>query len=179
MHTFIALLRGINVNGQKIVSMEKLRTLLEDLSLTGVTTYIQSGNVVFQAGPTKSYLLEKKIKSAIEDAFGFSVPVIVKTKGEWKEMREGNPFLKRESIDESKLHVTFFSDMPASSVVDEIVAGEYDGDECVFFGKVAYLFCPNGYGKTKLNNTFFEKKTKLIATTRNWKTVSKLWELSV
>jgi polyphosphate kinase len=61
---------------------------------------------------------------------------------------------------------------------DEIMAGEYGEDECVFSGKVAYLYCPGGYGKTKLSNTFFEKKTKLIATTRNWKTVLKLLELA-
>lgn len=178
MHTYIALLRGINVNGQKMMSMEKLRTLLEDLGFTGVTTYIQSGNAVFQAGKSPHFVLEKKIQASILDVFGFSVPVMVKTTNEWSEVVKKNPFSKREHIDESKLHTTFLSDMPNQSVVDEILAGEYGEDECIFSGKTVYLFCPNGYGKTKLANTFFEKKTSLIATTRNWKTILKLLELA-
>ncbi len=179
MHTYIALLRGINVNGQKMMSMEKLRALLEDLGCTGVTTYIQSGNTVFQSGKVPHFTLEKKIKAAILDIFGFSVSVMVKTANEWSEAVKKNPFLGRVDIDESKLHVTFLSDTPNQAIVDEILAGEYSSDECIFSGKVVYLYCPGGYGKTKLSNAFFEKKTKLIATTRNWKTVSKLLELSV
>ncbi|MFZ1720443.1 MAG: DUF1697 domain-containing protein [Candidatus Moraniibacteriota bacterium] len=179
MHTYIALLRGINVNGQKLISMEKLRSLLEDLGLTGVTTYIQSGNVVFQAGKVPPFVLEKRIQTAIRDVFGFSVPVMVKTRAEWQEIISGNPFVGRKDIDESFLHVTLLSDTPNQGVMDEIMAGEYGVDECILSGKVAYLYCPNGYGKTKLSNSFFEKQTKLIATTRNWKTVSKLLDLSV
>ena len=178
MHTYIALLRGINVNGQKMMSMEKLRTLLEDLGFTGVTTYIQSGNAIFQAGKVPHFTLEKKIQASILDVFGFSVPVMVKTKEEWKEIVGKNPFLGRGNIDESKLHVTFLSDVLNQSVIDEILAGEYGNDKCIFSGKTVYLFCPNGYGKTKLSNTFFEKKTSLIATTRNWKTILKLLELA-
>ena len=177
MYTSIVLLHGINVNGQKIVPMEKLRALCEDLGLTGVTTYIQSGNVVCQCAKVPPYVLEKKIRAAIRDTFGFSVPVIVKTKEEWGEIISENPFVGKRGIDESLLHVTVLSDTPSRSAVDEIMAGEYGGDECIFSGKVAYLYCPNGYGKTRLSNTFFEKKTGLIATTRNWKTVLRLREL--
>jgi len=102
----------------------------------------------------------------------------VKTRDEWDEVVKKNPFLQRKDIDELKLHATFLSDTPNQSVVDEIMAGEYGDDECVFSGKTAYLYCPHGYGKTKLSNIFFEKKTSLIATTRNWKTILKLPELS-
>jgi uncharacterized protein (DUF1697 family) len=177
MYTSIALLRGINVNGQKMMSMEKLRALCEDLGLTGVMTYIQSGNIVFQHAKVPSYLLEKKMQAAIQDAFGFSVPVLVRTKEEWEEIISGNPFARKKGIDENFLHVTLLSDTPNQSVMDEILVGEYGDDECLFSGKTVYLFCPNGYGKTKLSNAFFEKKTALIATTRNWKTVLKLREL--
>lgn len=179
MHTSIALLRGINVNGQKMISMEKLRILLTDLGLTGVTTYIQSGNVVFQSGREAHFVLEKKIKSAIQDIFGFSVPVMVKTKEEWEEIISRNPFVGKKDIDASKLHVTFLSDTPNQVVVEEILGMKYGDDQCFFSGKEIYLFCPNGYGKTKFSNSFFEKQTKLIATTRNWQTVLKLLELSI
>ncbi len=178
MYTYIALLRGINVNGQKMMSMEKLHVLFEDIGLTGVVTYIQSGNVVFQSGKVLHFVLEKKIKVAIQDIFGFSVPVMVKTKEEWEEIISRNPFVEKKGIDESFLHVTLLSDTPNQLVADEIMAGEYGGDECILSGKVAYLYCPGGYGKTKLSNSFFEKKTALIATTRNWKTVLKLRELA-
>ncbi len=178
MHTYIALLRGINVNGQKMIPMEKLRSLFEDLGLTGVVTYIQSGNVVFQSALAKHFILEKKIQTAIRDAFGFSVPVLVKTREEWQEIISANPFVGKKDIDESFLHVTLLSDTPNQSVIDEIMAGEYGGDESIFSGKVVYLYCPGGYGKTKLSNAFFEKKTKLIATTRSWRTVLKLLELA-
>ena len=178
MYTYIALLRGINVNGQKIVPMEKLRALCEDLGLTGVTTYIQSGNIVFQHAKVPAYLLEKKMKAAIQDASGFSVPVMVRTREEWEGIVSGNPFVGKRGVDESFLHVTVLSDAPSRSVIDEIMAGEYGEDECSISGKCVYLSCPGGYGKTKLSNTFFEKKTGLTATTRNWRTVLKLRELA-
>ena len=107
MHTYIALLRGINVNGQKMMSMEKLRTLLEDLGFTGVTTYIQSGNAVFQAGKSPHFVLEKKIQASILDVFGFSVPVMVKTTNEWSEVVKKNPF-RNESILMSRSFIPLF-----------------------------------------------------------------------
>ena len=92
-------------------------------------------------------------------------------------IRNENPFIKTEAIDETKLHVTFLTQVPEKSNVDKIDVGKYAPDEFFVDGKVIYLICPGGYGNTKLTNNFFESKLKMTATTRNWNTVNKLVEM--
>jgi uncharacterized protein (DUF1697 family) len=179
MHTYIAILRGINVAG-KMIKMEALRKALSELGLKNINTYIQSGNIVFQTGKTDFQKLEEKISAKIKEAFTYDVPVIVTDKKELKQLLENNPFLNHgRKEDESKLHVTFFSDVPDKSAADKVAEGDYGrGDELVFSGRAVYLFCPVDYGHTKLSNSFLEKKIKLTATTRNWKTVNELYRMA-
>ncbi len=174
MQTYISILRGINVSGHKTNKMEALRKMYEDLNFKNVRTYIQSGNVVFEDKKTKSPELEKKISKKIVEAFGFEVPVIVKESEEWQTVLKNNPFLKKRKEDITKLHVTFLSQEPEQAIIEKIKEGNYAADEFIILGKCIYLFCPNGYGNTKLNNTFFENKLKVSATTRNWKTTNEL-----
>ena len=105
--------------------------------------------------------------------YKFEVPVIIRNRAELLKILETNPFLRRnENID--KLHVTFLDDEPDSDLVDKVKETESGSDEFEVIRKEVFLFCPDGYGRTKLNNTFFEKKFNTKATTRNWKTVVKL-----
>lgn len=174
MQTYIAILRGINVSGHKMIKMEALRNLLEDLKFKNIKTYIQSGNIVFQDKLTNVGTLEKKIVKKITDTFNFEVPVMVKEENELMEVLNNNPFLTKRKEDITKLHVTFLSEIPEKEAVEKIKEGLYASDEFIIKEKTVYLFCPNGYGNTKLNNTFFENKLKVTATTRNWKTVTEL-----
>lgn len=173
MPVYLAILRGINVSGHKMVKMDKLLASFKDLKFSDVSTYIQSGNVVFQCKATDPKELEEKIARKIEQDFAFEVPVIVKEKSELIYISKNNPFIKRKA-EVTFLHVTFLSDVPEKASIEKIVQGKYGKDEFIISGKAIYLFCPGGYGNTKLSNRFFENTLKVVATTRNWKTVNEL-----
>ncbi|HTA60973.1 MAG TPA: DUF1697 domain-containing protein [Bacteroidia bacterium] len=174
MQTYIAILRGINVSGHKLIKMDALRKLFDSMGFKNTKTYIQSGNVVFQGKQAKTQDLEKKIASSILKEFSFEVPVLVKDANELEVVLKNNPFINKRKEDVTKLHVTFLSAEPEKANIDKIKEGNYAADEFIITGKTVYLFCPNGYGNTKLSNTFFENKLKVTATTRNWKTINEL-----
>ena len=178
MPTYIAILRGINVNGKNLLKMEDLRLLFETLDYKAVKSYIQSGNVVFENKTSKCKDLERKISAQIRETFGFDVPVLVKEAFELREVYKQNPFLNKRKEDSLKLHVTFLSDLPKPEALEAIKTGNYGADEFIVIDKNIYLFCPDGYGNTKLSNTFFETKLKVKATTRNWNTITKLVAMS-
>lgn len=179
METFISILRGINVSGHKKVEMAALKALYEELGFEVVTTYIQSGNVIFKSRKNVS---ENEQITAIERAilakYGFEVPVIVRSLEEMKQVVLNNPFVKENDIDVEKLHVTFLAAIPEGVKTDAIKNLDYSPDKFIIDGKEIFLYCPGGYGITKLSNNFFENKLKVTATTRIWKTVNKLIELA-
>lgn len=178
METYISILRGINVSGKNIIKMEQLRELFIALKFQHVQTYIQSGNVIFQTKETTQALLSKKIAEAIEKQFGFKIPVLTLTIDELKSAIIDNPFLIKENKDNAFLHVTFLADLPAKQLLTVIEKEKYLPDEIQILNKCVYLYCPNGYGKTKLHNTFIENKLKVSATTRNWKTCQELIKIA-
>ena len=108
MKTYIAMLRGINVNGH-IVKMEQLRACFTSLGFRNVKTYVQSGNVIFEANKNSGSGLCEKIEKCILREFGFPVPVVLKTTKELELVVRDNPFPKEPGLDPSKLHVTFLS----------------------------------------------------------------------
>ena len=175
MTTYISMLRGINVSGQKKIAMAELKKLYESLGFKNVQTYIQSGNVIFEYSDANLSKLISKIEKKIKEYFGFDVLVLIRTKDEFQKLIENTPFSKK---DNNKLHVTFLSSIPTDSPIEEINKVKYKSEEFFISGKEIYLFCPNGYGKSKLSNNFFERKLKLSATTRNWKTITKLLEIT-
>ena len=176
VNTYISLLRGINVSGQKKIRMEELKELYESLGYSSVTTYIQSGNVVFDACGRG---LDGQIEASIKNHFGYSVPVLVRGKEEFRTILDNNPFINDRNEDISSLHVVFLSQQPDPAVLEKLAQVESGADEYYVKGSEIYLYCPNGYGRTKLSNTVIEKKLQLKATTRNWKTVNKLYEIAL
>src|SRR6266849_806052 len=173
--TYVALLRGINLSGHKIVKMVQLRKTLEELGFDDVKTYIQSGNVVFKAPTQTPENLAKRIEEKVLRHFGFPVTVVVKTAGEIGEVIRNNPLLKGKGIDRSKLHVTFWSCSPDTGALKTLDAVPAAPDQFRCCGRAVYLHCPNGYHASQLTNNVLEKMLKVGATTRNWKTANKLW----
>jgi len=172
MKTYISLLRGINVSGQKKVNMIQLQNLYQSLGFQNIKTYIQSGNVIFQSSPPpSSQLLQQKIKQQ----FGFEVPVILRSIEDWENIIKHNPFTKE---DLTKVHIVFLSETAQKYSKDELEKAKNPSEEFFIHNKEIYLYCPNGYGKTKLSNTFLEHKLNLTATTRNWNTIKNLFELA-
>jgi len=178
MSIYVAMLRGINVGGQKIVKMESLRKSFESLGFNRVRTYVQSGNVVFEASKGSSDNLSRKIREKILSDYTLSVPLIVRTSGEMRKVVSDNPFLKDGGTDHSKLHVTFLSELPAEATLRKLDALNSPPDRFHIRSREIYLYCPDGYGRTKLSNSAFEKLLSVEATTRNWKTVNALVKIS-
>jgi uncharacterized protein (DUF1697 family) len=175
MHTYISMLRGINVSGQKMIKMTDLKALYESLRCSNVATYIQSGNVGFRSGSNDPFSIGTSIEKAIEKSFGFSVTVILRRPAEFRKVINKCPFLGTARVDESRLYVTFLKSRPAPSLVKAIAPVPVKtADIYEIAGSEIYLHCPDGYGKTLFSNSFFEKHLKVAATTRNWKTVQTL-----
>jgi uncharacterized protein (DUF1697 family) len=175
---YVALLRGINLDGLKIIRMEALRVCFEGLGCRGVQTYVQSGNVIFDAVKKEAVRYADEISERIEHDFGFPVPVLLRTSEEVQRIVHQNPFLKQPKIDPSKLHVTFLSTTAPKSAPDDLKVLAAKEEQFHIQGREIYLYCPNGYGRTKLSNTAIEKKLDVEATTRNWKTVQALLTLA-
>ncbi len=173
MKKYIALLRGINVGGKAKLKMADLKLLFEDLGFEAVATYIQSGNVVFAAKNGKG--LEEKISKEIKSKFGYEVPVLVKTTAEIEKIVKDCPFEKDKK---EASYFVLLKKPPQKELVKAAEQLNYPDEEFVITDECVYLYCATGYGKAKLNNNLFEKKLKVSATTRNYRTLLKLVEMA-
>jgi uncharacterized protein (DUF1697 family) len=178
MNTKIAILRGINVGGKRKILMADLKELMSALGYQNIRTYIQSGNLIFEKDEKiENKEIAKNIENAIEKKFNFEVPVIVLSAKEIENAVANNPFYKADT-DINKLHLTFLNEVPDKDKQEVAESFDYTPDQFEIIGRNAFIYCEDSYHKSKLTNDFFEKKLKVKATTRNWKTVLKLWELS-
>lgn len=178
METYISMLRGINVGGHFKLPMPELKKLYEELKLKNPVTYIQSGNVIFQSQETDLPGIADRIRQKIKKNYGYEVPVIIRTISEMEAVIKKNPFIKMKGIDKERLHVTFLEEIPAEEKLNKIKEPDFSPDRFINDSKEVFLHCPDGYGRSKLNNSFFESKLKVTATTRNWKTVNELYRIA-
>jgi len=176
MNTYIALLRGINVSGQRMIAMKDLKALFQKWWYEQVMTYIQSGNIVFKSEETNTKQLWKDIAALINNQYGFEVPVMILTGDNIRDILKNNPYNDGKK-DATKLHVTLLDTTPDAKLLATTRDEKYQSDEFTITGKTIYLYCPDGYGMTKFSTMFFEKKLGVTATTRNWKTMQALREL--
>lgn len=176
MNKKIAILRGINVGGKRKILMDDLKGICQKLGWANVVTYIQSGNLIFGSNLQNSEL-EKTLENAISYNYGFDVPVIVRNAIELQSSIDKNSFFAKDS-DITKLHLTFLKEKPTDENVEKIKTYNYDPDKFEIDEKDVFIYCAGKYHQSKLTNNFFEKKLEVGATTRNWKTVLKLQELS-
>lgn len=174
MKKHLALLRGINVSGHNMIKMEDLKTLLTQLNFANVTTYIQSGNVFVETeeenGPTVGF----QIKQALFQKMGLDVPVVVIGKQDLEACFTNNPFLKEKEVDTKKLYVAFVSKELQASHINDLKMSQFKPDEVHIDGSRIYIKYAVGAGKTRLDQKYIEKKLQVIATIRNWNTVTTL-----
>jgi uncharacterized protein (DUF1697 family) len=174
MPTLIALLRGVNVGGN-ILNMERLREICERLGAKNPRTYVQSGNVVFEASGSAANW-EAKLEKKLEGECRLPVSVIVRTAVEMSKVAAGNPFLKEKGIDTKRLGVVFLQNVPAKDAIAALHALEIGNERFHHAGREIYIHCPNGFADAKLY--LLDKVLKQRTTTRNWNTVIKLSEMS-
>ena len=178
MNTYIALLRGINVSGHKIIKMETLRLVLAELGFQNISTYIQSGNVIFESDNENAAALEHQISHKIFEHFGFDVPVRITTLEELNRIVAENPFIKENLENPTQPYVAFLSEVPLDNHYQHMKAVNFGEDRFVNKDRVLYLWYADSPGNTKLSNVVIESKLKLKATSRNWKTIQKLIALA-
>jgi uncharacterized protein (DUF1697 family) len=155
--------------------MPELRTLFSALGADDVETYVQSGNVVFKSADEPGKLIAS-IEKRIRRDLGLNVTVLVRTGAELAKVVNANPFAPARQP--AALHVTFLAEKPARFRAVTLDPSRSEPDEFRLLGREVYLHCPNGYGRSKLTNAYFEKQLGVAATTRNWKTVTKLAQLA-
>lgn len=176
MKTYIALVRGINVGGKGLLPMKELVAILESLGSQKVTTYIQSGNAVFQHKVGEASKLAGKTSAAIEKKRGFAPHVLVLDAKELKQAVDGNPFPEAEAEPKS-LHVFFLDAKPAKATLKPLTVLKSDSERFELSGNVFYLHAPDGIGRSKLAANV-ERQLGVPATSRNWRSVCKLLEIA-
>jgi len=173
---YVALLRGINVGGKHIVPMKQLAEIFAAAKCDNVRTYIQSGNVVFTAPPKVVKNLPVLLSERIEERFGFSVPVVLRSRKELTAIALSNPFVISR-LPQPTLHVYFLADMPTADAVKALDPQRSAPDAFHVSGREIYLHMPNGMGRTKLTSAYFDSRLKTVCTARNWNTVLTLLEM--
>mgnify|MGYP001397715991 CR=1 FL=1 len=179
MEKYFAILRGINVGGHRKILMKDLKILFKKQGFKNAVSYIQSGNVIFEAKYEKNIPeIENTITSAIKKQFGFDVPVIVRKTKELKMILNSNPFLKNDNHDPEKLAVTFLNKFPDKESVKLVEQFDFSPDKFKIVDNNIFILLAGKYSDSKLTNQFFENKLNLKSTTRNWKTINKLFEIA-
>jgi uncharacterized protein (DUF1697 family) len=176
MTTFIALLRSVNVAGHGRLSMVELRQSFVTLGFTDVSTYIQTGNVIFRSPSKKPGALTADIVGQLEADFGSAPAVILRTAAELARVAATSPYPAR-GADPSRHHVTFLAEVPDTERLAAFEPPPSGRDELAVVGREVYVHTPDGYANSKLTGTMLERRLGVVSTTRNWNTVTRLHEL--
>lgn len=178
MTVYIALLRGINVGGNKLIKMADLKALYQASGLRNVQTLLQSGNVVFAADGADSEALARQLEAALQASHGFHSELFLRTVDEWRAIVAGAPYTPEQLAEPSKLLVLILAAAPSETAFADLLAA-HQGSEVVMLGERAlYVYYPDGMGRSKFDHPLIERKLKLSATGRNWNTVTKLLALA-
>jgi uncharacterized protein (DUF1697 family) len=151
---YICILRGINVGGKRKILMNDLKVLFHQLGFTNCRTYIQSGNILFNANQKEEIAaIENRIQAKILDNYGFDVPVIVFNEDYLFKLIKNNPFPTEE--EQKKLHVTFLKKAASNELIEPLQLMDSSPDRLIINDKHIYLLCKDRYSDSKFTNTFF------------------------
>lgn len=177
MSRYIAILRGINVGGKRKILMKDLKEIFSELGFSNIQTYVQSGNVVFDTEKEQnSEKLEKSIEDAIARKYDFSVTTIVRSSEDLRNIISKNPF-HPETADLNQHYLVFLKDLPETDNIEKLEKFDTPDDFRIIENHI-FIKYTTRYSDSKLSNNFFENKLKVPASTRNWKTVLKLVDMS-
>lgn len=177
MTKYLALFRGINVSGHNMIKMDALIKMLENMGFQNVETYIQSGNVFLESEEENAASIGFKIKQEITKVFGYDVPVVMVSKTDLVLCFKNNPFLKEKHCDIKKLYVAFISKELTGAAINDLKISNFKPDVAAIDSNRIYIKYAIGAGKTNLDQKYIEKKLNVVATIRNWNTVTKLLEM--
>jgi uncharacterized protein (DUF1697 family) len=179
MPVCISFLRGVNMAGHNTIKMADLALLYRELGFTDAITFIQSGNVIFTINDEKRVSeTGSLIENAILKKFGYDVPVMMRSVKEISDLKSTNPFLYQENFDPAKMAVIFLHEKLQEAQIRKLTDVDYPPDKFKPSGSEIFIYCPNGFGRTKLYTNFFEKKMGVKGTGRNWKTITTILNLA-
>jgi uncharacterized protein (DUF1697 family) len=178
MPVIICMLRGVNVGGHNMIKMDALKALCVSLKLKDPQTYVQSGNVIFRTEEKDQEKLTRRIQDAIEKAHGFRPGVMLRTAVELREIVARNPFAKRSGIEPGKLLVNFLAADPGKLAREKALAIKIGPEEMHLVGREAYIYFPNGQGRSKFPWAPIERALGTSGTGRNWNSVTKMLEIA-
>jgi uncharacterized protein (DUF1697 family) len=177
--TYISLLRGVNMAGHNQIRMTDLALLMKKTGFKDAETYIQTGNIIFSSPDDLTEIeITSKIEEAIYKKFGSKISAIVRTEKEMRKTSELNPFLSEKDFDPAKMAVLFLTEKPSDGQVEKVANVNYPPDKFQISGSEIFIYCPNGFGRTKLYTNFFENKMKVTGTARNWKTINAILDIA-
>jgi len=179
MLPYISFLRGVNMTGHNSIKMADLSSMFQKMGFADAMTFIQSGNVIFSAiddSPARE--IGSNIEKAILDRFNYKVPAMIRTVEEIRNLFPANPFLTEQNFEPSKMAVIFLHEKTTETQIQKVIDIDYPPDKFKIVGSEIFIFCPNGFGRTKLYTNFFEKKMGITGTARNWKTITTILDLA-
>lgn len=172
--THVALLRAINLAGRNRVAMADLRELAEALGCRNARTLLQSGNLLFQPDRRSAAAFERAFEAAAARTFGFAIDFFVRSASEWEAIVAKNPFPSQAANDPGRLVVLFLKDAPTSAAVKALEAAVPGREIVRANGRHAYIYFPEGQGRSKLTTAVIEKHLGTRGTARNWNTILKI-----
>jgi uncharacterized protein (DUF1697 family) len=178
MPVIICMLRGVNVGGHNQIKMDALKALCVSLKLKDPQTYVQSGNVIFSTEENDLAKLGTRIQDAIERKIGFRPNVMLRTAAEMRTVVARNPFAKRKDIEPGKLLVNFLAADPGKEAREKALAIKIGPEEMHLAGREAYIYFPNGQGRSKFPWPAIERTLGTSGTGRNWNSVTKMLEMA-
>jgi uncharacterized protein (DUF1697 family) len=173
---YLALFRGVNVGGNNKLPMKEVPAIFTECGCRDVRTYIQSGNVIFNAPARVAAQAPAAVMRKVHDRFGFEAPIIMRTFEELGAVLLANPFLDK-GVADNRLLVTFLADLPDAAGVLQLDPNRSPGDAFAIVGRELYLHFSEGMARTKLTSQYFDSRLKTIGTARNWRTVQQLHAL--
>lgn len=171
--TFIAFLRGINVGGNHKVPMADLRKKMTDWGYGNVKTILNSGNVIFESSQTILQQIEASLEGQLMEAYGFPVPVIVRTKEEIEALVKDNPFVHIEMHSDLRLYVSFLKTKPDVSITLPYLSEDTSFQILAIRNSDIVSVLDLSKGKTVNGMNDLEKLFGKNITTRNWNTIIK------
>jgi len=178
MPVIICMLRGVNVGGHNLIKMDALKALCVSLKLKDPQTYVQSGNVIFSTEENDLAKLGTRIQDAIERKIGFRPNVMLRTAAEMRKVVARNPFAKRSGIEPGKLLVNFLAADPGKDARENALAIKIGPEEMHLIGREAYIYFPNGQGRSRFPWPAIERALGTSGTGRNWNSVTKMLEMA-
>lgn len=169
MHTYVCLLRAVNVSGVNKLPMADFRKILTGMGLENVSTYIQSGNAVFQGGPGLETTLPGELEARLQEFLGNRIHVFVYTAKDFESL-SGWP----GPLPEAHAYYVFFKSEPTETAARALEQEDFHHDQITIRGRVGYLHCGKGMGRAKLNNGLLERRLGISSTVRNRRTVLRL-----